>query len=283
MVNANDAVIAWQPTNWNGESALVSTSHGWKAIVSLDRGRLMHFGPADRDVNLLLAPPARSNSNIPGGHRLWLGPQATWAKIWPPPKEWELSGPESYTTGGGMLRMPMVDTGDGWPRLTRTYQWAGAQLVCGAEMRGGTRPAQFIQIFQMSGTTLVELTVQPEFAAPHGYVLLPSGPVTQFTADFSPPPPVSLNGPNLTLRHQPGLVLKTGYRPQALTGRDGGFALRVSRGAQTGIVAGEPDRGFFTQVYLGGNEPFIELEQLSPLFSPGASASFAIVLEGGRP
>jgi hypothetical protein len=243
----------------------------------------MYFGPADRDFNLLLAPPELSNSNIPGGHRLWLGPQVTWAKIWPPPKEWELSGPESHTTGGGRLRLLMADAGDGWPRLTRTYQWAGAQLICGAEMHGGTRPAQFIQIFQMSATTLVETAIQPEPAAPHGYVLLPSGPVTQFTTDFPPPLPVTLHGHNLTLRHQPGLILKTGYRPQALTGRDRGFALRVSRGEQTGTVVAEPDRGFFTQVYLGGVEPFIELEQLSPLFSPGGSASFAIGLEGSRP
>ncbi|MEO6996191.1 MAG: hypothetical protein ABI273_21490, partial [Lacunisphaera sp.] len=57
----------------------------------------------------------------------------------------------------------------------------------------------------------------------------------------------------------------------------------IRRGEQHGIVASEPDAGFFTQVYLSGRESFIELEQLSPAFSPGTSASFAIELEGDEP
>jgi hypothetical protein len=272
----------WQPTTWNDEPALVSTSLGWRAIVSLARGRLIHFGPADGEVNLLLAPPTRSNPNLLGGHRLWLGPQAMWATIWPPPKSWELSGPESYTTDGGVLRMPMADAGDGWPRLTRTYHWEGARLVCGAEMHGGNRPAQFIQIFQVPSSTEITVSVQPDAAAPHGYVLLPSGPVTHFTADFSPPPHATLAGRLLTLRHRPGFILKIGCPPQTVTGRNGGFVLRVSRGTLTGTMADEPDRGFYTQIYLGGDTPLIELEQLSPLFAPKADATFTTVLEAVR-
>lgn len=273
----------WNATTWNGEKALASTSHDWRAVVSLERGRLMHFGPADSDVNLLLAPATRQNPNLLGGHRLWLGPQATWAKIWPPPPAWEYGGPESQAIDGGVLRLTMADAGDGWPRLIRTYHWAGARLVCGAEMRGGTRPAQFIHIFQVPHAMEVDVTARPDDAAPHGHVLLPSGSTPVFTTDFPPPPHVTRTGTGLTLRHRPGLILKSGHRPQPLTGRINGFSLRVSRGPQTGTVVAEPDRGFFTQVYLGGGEPFIELEQLSPLFSPGAGASFSVILEAERP
>ena len=47
----------------NGEKAVVSVSQGWKAVISLERSRLMYFGAADRDFNLLLAMVALS-----GGH-----------------------------------------------------------------------------------------------------------------------------------------------------------------------------------------------------------------------
>jgi hypothetical protein len=280
VAQAAGTTTGWQPTNWQGERALVSVSHGWKAIVSLERGRLMFFGPAGRDLNLVLAPPARDNSSTWGGHRLWLGPQATWAKTWPPPKVWESSGPESYTTDGDVLRMPMADAGDGWPRLSRTYHWEGARLVCGAELHGGRRSAQFVHIIQVPNDTVVETFPQPDPVAPRGYVLLPSTSTPRHMTEFPPPAQVVPRDSGLTLRNQGG-ILKAGFRPQTLTGRIGALSLRVSRGIQTGQVVAEPDQGFFTQVYLGGKEPFIELEQLSPAFAPDTPASFAIVLEGG--
>lgn len=271
----------WNTTTWNGEKAFASTSLGWKAVVSLERGRLMLFGPADRDINLLFIPPTRGNGSTLGGHRLWLGPQATWAKVWPPPAQWESTGAESCTTDGGVLRLTMADAGDGWPRLTRTYQWAGARLVCGAEMRGGTRPAQFIQIFQVSSQTTVSARAQPAENYPAGYVQLLFSP-HPVAARFETPPQVTLAGDALTLRHTGG-VMKLGFRPQTLVGRAGDFTLAVGRGAPSGAVVAEPDEGFFTQVYLSNAvEGFIELEQVSPLFSPGAGASFSVILEAAR-
>ena len=272
----------WNPTKWNGEKAFVSTSLGWMAVVSLERGRLMYFGAADRDLNLLLAPGSRANPNLLGGHRLWLGPQATWPQGWPPPAAWEYSEPESFTSADGLLRMLMPDAGDGWPRLTRTYRWDGAKLVCGAELAGGTRPAQIVHIFQMPVATVVSARAQPEDDFPAGYVQLPStaGP---FAARFPAPPHVSRQDNSLSLRHADAVV-KLGFRPQPLAGHASEGSLLVRRGPPAGPVAGEPDEGFFTQVYLSGeNERFIELEQLSPLFSPGAGASFAVILEAARP
>jgi len=267
----------WQPVTWNGEPALVSTSQGVKAIVSLERSRLMYFGPAERDANLLLAPPTRENRNVLGGHRLWLGPQSTWtAGFWPPPAAWEYSAPESQTVADGRLRLLMPDAGHGWPRLTRTYHWVGASLVCGAELHGGTRAAQAIHILQVPSIMVVSVLAQPDGGHPQGYVLLPSsaGP---FAADFTPPPHVSRTGHALRLT-QHDTVGKLGFRPQFLAGSTGRLSLRVDRGAVSGEVAGEPDQGFLTQVYLGGREPFIELEQLSPLFAAGQAARFEILL-----
>jgi hypothetical protein len=268
----------WQSTTWNGERAFVSTALGWKAVVSLDRGRLMYFGAATRELNLLLAPPSRANRDVLGGHRLWLGPQATWAKGWPPPDAWEYSAPESFANAGGVLRLLMPTAGDGWPRLTRTYRWDGPRLVCGAEISGGTRAAQIIQIFQVPPHTIIAALARPEEKFPSGYVELPStaGP---FAARFAQPRHVTRADNALTLRHT-GEVVKCGFRPQVLTGTAGDFVLLVRREAQSGTPAGEPDEGFFSQVYLSsGEQGFIELEQLSPLFAPGTGASFATVLE----
>ncbi len=268
----------WQVATWNGERALVSTAQGWKAVVSLDRGRLMYFGVANREVNLLLAPPSRANRDVLGGHRLWLGPQATWAKFWPPPAAWEYSAPESYTIAGGALRLIMPDAGDGWPRLTRTYCWDGPRLVCGAEISGGTRAAQIIQIFQVPTHTLVTVQAQPEKDFPAGYVELPStaGP---FAARFPQPQQVTRRTDNLVLRHN-GEVVKLGFRPQPLLGTADDFILHVRRATPAGPAAGEPDEGFYSQVYLSnGGQGFIELEQLSPLFAAGSAGAFATVLE----
>ncbi len=269
----------WQPAEWHGERALVSTSPGWKAIVSLERGRLMHFGPGDTDTNLLFAPTTRDDPAGWGGHRVWLGPQASWPAIWPPPDPWEHSGPESFTVIDGILRLKMKETGGGWPRLTRTYQWVDTRLVCGVELSGGTRSVQIIQIVQVPKTSTVDVVPQPDKKASHGYVLLPSSADSRLTTDFAPPPHATVAGAGLVLRHV-GLVKKLGFPPQTLIAHERGFELRVSREVQNGMVAGEPDAGYSTQLYLGGPEPFIELEQLSPIFSTSAPVSFTMGLEG---
>lgn len=271
----------WTTTTWLGEPAWESRSAGWRAVVSVARARLMHFGPDGRDVNLLLAPATRENRNRLGGHRLWLGPQSEWRGGWPPPAAWEYRQPESVAQEAGVLRLVMPSTGDDWPQLVRTYHWDGAALVCGAEFTGGTRPAQFVQILQVPATMLVSATVRPEPGFEAGYVRLAStaGP---FAVRFPPPAHASLAGDTLTLRHTGG-VGKFGFRPQPLTGVLDGYELVVTRGAQSGEVVGEPDKGFHAQVYLSGNEePFMEIEQLSPLFAPGRPARFEMVLSGRK-
>jgi hypothetical protein len=278
-LGARLAGAEWSPITWNREAAYASSSAGWRAVVSVVRGRLMHFGPAGSDLNLLLAPTGTINRNRLGGHRLWLGPQAEWPHGWPPPDAWEYRAPESVATEAGVLRLAMPPTGDAWPRLTRTYHWDGASLVCGAEFSGGTRPAQFVHILQVRPGMTVSAEARPEESFPAGYVLLPST-AGSFSARFTPPPHVTRTGDALTLGHT-GVVAKLGFRPQTLAGRIDGHELRVSRGAQTGVIVRDPDEGFHTQVYLSeAGEAFAELEQLSPLFSPGPMARFEIVLTG---
>jgi len=271
----------WTSTTWHGESAWESRSAGWRAVVSVTRARLMHFGPDGSDVNLLLAPETRANRNRLGGHRLWLGPQSEWPGFWPPPAAWEYQEAETVTGEAGVLRLAMAPTGEAWPRLVRTYHWDGAALVCGAEISGGTHPAQFVHILQVPSATTVRATVHPAEGYPAGYVRLLSsaGP---FAARFAPPPHASLAGDALTLRHI-DTVGKYGFRPQTLTGARGGYELIVARGAQRGEVVDEPDEGFHSQVYLSeGGESFVEIEQLSPRFAAGKPARFEMVLSGRK-
>ncbi len=280
--HAGEKTETWQPVVWNGERALIANAPGWKAIVSLERGRLVHFGPSGSDTNLLFATSTRQDPLGWGGHRIWLGPQRTWAGGWPPPAAWEHSGAESFTvTDTGTLRLVLPDAGQGWPRLTRTYQWSGARLLCGVELSGGTRDAQIIQIVQVPKSALVDVVPQPSKTAPHGYVQLPSVATPEFTANFTAPPHVTPSGAKLTLRHL-STVQKLGFPPQTLTAHQQTFSLAVARDGQSGNAVNEPDAGFFTQVYLGGNEGFIELEQLTPAFSPNTLTAFTISIEGSR-
>jgi hypothetical protein len=83
----------------------------------------------------------------------------------------------------------------------------------------------------------------------------------------------------MQLTHR-GTAEKLGFVPQALRGELNGRVLLVEKGHFTGSPAGEPDAGFLTQVYLGSRDPFVELEQLSPLCRAGETAIFEVVIEG---
>ncbi|HYF73859.1 MAG TPA: hypothetical protein VD864_13605, partial [Nocardioides sp.] len=63
---------AWQETTWRGEAAFEASAGGWRAFVSVERARLVHFGPADEAVNLLFETERRDHPQGWGGHRVWL-------------------------------------------------------------------------------------------------------------------------------------------------------------------------------------------------------------------
>lgn len=276
------AANTWLPIQWNGEDALASSSGDWKAIVSLPRARLVHFGPANRDLNLLFATSTRDHPAGWAGLRLWLGPQKAWAVIWPPPAVWEHGAAARVTEVDGRLELALASAGDGWPDLTRTYAWDGPRLVCGAVLHGGTRDAQVIHIVQVPQRAVIsaKATAEREYLA--GYVRLPSA-VSPFTATFAALEHVTRHGNDLELRH----LLRTeklGFRPQPLAAHLDGYTLHVARGPELGRRVADPDEGFHTQVYLGrADEPFIELEQLTSTWSPDTPASAAIILSADRP
>lgn len=270
----------WRPVDWNDERALRSTAEGWQAIVSLDRGRLVHFGPADTNENLLFAPATRDHPNGWGGHRVWLGPQADWTHGWPPPPAWEHSAAEVVKGYGPVLELAPASAGEGWPSFQRSYRWERGRLVCGVHLRDdGSRDAQVVQILQMPTTVRVEARLQPSMDWPAGYVGLAAGDRRRLATLAEPPAHARVDGNRLQLRHL-GVVEKLGFRPHALRGRIGLHTIIVSRGESAGQAVAEPDAGFLTQVYLGGLEPFAELEQLSPLWRAGTKAVFEMVIQG---
>lgn len=278
------AADVWSPVRWNGEQAYVATTATLKAIVSIERGRLVHLSPADSDDNLLFAPATRNEPTGWGGHRVWLGPQLTWRATWPPPAAWEKSAAEQVRADGARLELAMPDAGDGWPRLTRVYAIVAGRLACGVRVSGGgTRDAQVVQILQTLPKTTVDLRPAPGAAAPLGFLLAP--PISGRTHALVP----TADTEQMT-RTETGVRLryitkmeKLAFPPQEIVAHSDAVTLRVARGQTRGTEVGAPDEGFYTQVYLGDNHaPFVELEQLSPLWKAGEPAEFGTIIQLGE-
>src|SRR5437763_639049 len=83
LLGTSQAEPQWSKMTWAGEAAWEASSSGWTAVVSAERGRLVSIAPVETGDNLLFTSPKDSISW--GGHRCWLGPQAGWKSIWPPP------------------------------------------------------------------------------------------------------------------------------------------------------------------------------------------------------
>lgn len=267
----------WHPLTWNGERAFVADSGQWRAIVSADRARLVYFGAAGREHNLLFAPAERNGPHGWGGHRLWLGPQSLWN--WPPPAAWESSPAKAVAEQGGRLIVTLPEAGDGYPSLVHEYYWGPDGLHCNARISGGTRAVQIIHIVQVPDrVTVRSIQAPPTAYAPRGYVQVHLGRTPSPQPNFAAPGQVTPASDGLQL-HFTGVMEKLGFPPQPLHGVVDGQGLRVERGTITGAVGATPDEGFSTQVYLGRPDgPLIELEQLSPYFRPGQPASFEIVI-----
>ncbi len=273
----------WHETRWRGERAYYSFSGSgrWRALVSVDRARLVEFGPGDRpEINLLWVPDDRTHPAGWGGHRLWLGPQKDWPGGWPPPAAWEKS-PGIPSIKGGTLTLKLPKTGNPWPDLVRTYRWDGEALVCGARIHEGEIPAQVVHIFQMPVETKVKVDNVAEVAGTFVDMihLAQPGKSEAVTVDALPPH-LEREGAGLVFRHL-GVAEKLGFLPRPLRGRIHGLTLTVDRGVLDGLPCGEPDKGFDTHLFLGSHEPFVELEQLSPLLKAGTPGrGFEAVIRG---
>jgi len=274
---ADAATEQWAEATWNGEHAFAAIAGSWKAVVSVERGRLVYLGDAGTGRNLLFAPATRDTADGWGGHRVWCGPQDRWPGGWPPPKAWEHSA-AAVTADGPRLILTMPDSPDGWPRITREYFWSDGVLHCRVRLTGGNRDAQVIQIVQAPASAEVEVSAARSAKAARGYVQVHLGRKPSPRYDFPPPPQVLVDGESLRLKFT-GAMEKFGFTPQPLRARIAGTTLVLSRGASDGAVAGVPDDGYLTQVYLGeSRSALIELEQLSPLWRGGTEAAFEILL-----
>ena len=239
----------------------------------------MHFSRAAGN-NLLFSPPTRTEPHGWGGHRVWLGPQSSWSSPWPPPAAWEHSAAERVTIDKNRLEFAIPPASDGWPSFTRVYRWEGERLHCGVAIAaGGTRDFQVVHIVQMPVGTEITARLLPKPGSKNGYIGLPRGGRSAAAELTEPPPQAVIEGHLIRLTHRRE-VEKLGFVPQPLLGRIGETTLQVNRGAFTGSAISEPDGGFFTQVYLGAEEPFVELEQLSPLWKRGTAVAAEIILEG---
>lgn len=270
---------AWTALQWKGETAYALATPAWRAVVSVERGRLVHFGPADAEANLLLTPEVRGNDTGWGGHRAWLGPQATWPVVWPPPAAWEQSGAESAKAKGAHLELTVPDAGGDWARLTRVYELTDGKLACTIRVRGGKRSAQVMQILQLPKGSEVELQARPTAEFPQGYVRLfgTKGPTLE--TEFKQPSVVARTGDTVKMRFT-NEVEKLGFAPQAILAHVGWHTLRLSRGADRGRAVGTPDAGHYTQAYCGTSySQFVEIEQMSPEWAAGEDAETTMVLE----
>lgn len=272
-------VGAWEATTWNGERAFVAVARDWRAIVSVERGRLVYFGPAADERNVLFAPATRGDPAGWGGHRVWLGPQADWAGGWPPATAWERAAAAEVAIRGPALVLTLPPSGGGWPDVVREYFWEDETLHCRARFSGGRRPAQFIHILQVRPEVVVTLQARPTPTVPRGYVQLHLGRTPSPQAVFPLPPHVSgSSGSERQLRFL-NRTEKLGFVAQPIVGELGPIALEVGRGAAAGRVVSTPDEGYVTQVYLGsGENQLIELEQLSPLYPPGEPVMFELLV-----
>ena len=266
----------WTVTTWNGERAFAIVTTDWRAIVSVERGRLVHFGPAEPDAgNLLLEVPTRDDERGWAGHRVWLGPQELWG--WPPPAAWESSAAADVKVVGDRLELVMPETGQGYPPLTRIYEIAGKRLACRvAVAAGGTKAVQVIQILPPPPETKVELRTAPSAQGPRGYFRVSEFSGPRFQPDFPRPEGIE-EVPGGVVLSVASKADKLAFPPQTLVARIGAYRLSLAFGECRGPEAATPDDGFYTQVYTGHPSfPVVELEQFSPQWQAGAAGEFTM-------
>lgn len=277
---------AWQSTRWNGEIAWVADSGEWRAIVSVDRARLIYLGPKTGDTNLLYAPPLPQEYFRPrGGHIFWLGPQAEWTGqwgTWPPPAEWEQQAAAYARPERRSLHLTLPRPDKKRPQLKRSYRWENDTLLCEVSWSGGTGDYQAIQILQLPLHATVDAKRLAETTP--GFVRFDTKGKQGFEATVLGAEIALISDETARLAEDGGSS-KFGFRPHTLDAHIASYGLELGRGTMQGVVLNSPDRGFETQVYLGGKKhPFVEIEQLTPrLKNRGDTAnSFTISLKPRR-
>lgn len=278
----------WQTVRWHGEDARSSVQGEVCAVVSLARARLIYLGAADGSLNLLDAPvPATtplgpSDSPDWGGHRFWLGPQKRW--VWPAPVEWEHEKAAMVGEAGGVLVVEHQRHDPAYPALTREYAWDGAKLRCTVRWKADGRP--YFGMHVVAVNTPFQVTARRVVwdEVPEGVVdVQMTGPVVKGMIKHRA---ITATQDAITVTAGRG-VAKCGFVVQTLAvDRPQGWRLSVQPGPYTGLVLESPDKGYLSQVWVGGPEvPLAELEQLTPylLGDAAGNCSSTIFLEATPP
>ena len=251
----------WHAVTWFGEKAWESTSSGWTAIVSEEKARLVCIKEIGEHENLLYTQTDGIFSK--GGHRCWLGPQTQWKISWPPPDDWENTHAAQIKISEDLLTLIHSNHDKNYPELSRTYQWEKGILHCTVKWQSDEYFV--IQIFQIPPGSMVHIqrTIQSEL--PLGYALPPIHEHPMFHTDREIAAGMSkIEGDTITLWYG-YLAEKIAVAPQVITAEIGNYQLKISRGQMTENTT-VPERGLLTQVFMGDwMDPFIELEQLSPI------------------
>jgi hypothetical protein len=285
------AVVAepvWQTVQWRGEDARASKQGGVCAVVSLARARLIYLGAADGSLNLLDAPvPAVAPTNASdspdwGGHRFWLGPQKRW--VWPAPVEWEHAAAAEVDEHDGVLTVVHQRKDPAYPTLTREYAWDGARLRCTVRWRADGRPYFGMHVIPVNTPFVVTARRVVWEEVPEGIVdVQMTGPVTRGLLKH---PAIAAKDDTVVVTAGRKMA-KVGFVVQTLAvERPQGWRLAVHPGPHTGLELESPDKGYLSQVWVGGSDvPLAELEQLTPylLGDAAGNSSSTIFLEATPP
>ncbi len=260
----------WIATSWRDSPAWSSSVAGWTAVVCPALGRLVSLQPdgGPEFLQVVAGTPGDLRASggalgVLGGHQCWLGPQSGWD--WPPPAGWERAAAELSETAGGTLRLAFTAVSP-WPTLQRSYRWDGAVLVATVAW-DAPRPAFAMQLLSLQPAVQMSVRRTVEDGLPHGFAVRTpaSGLAIERVFDL-PIAGIDIDGVWLRLVRANGWV-KVHAAEQALTASLGSANISITRGASKGRRIGEPDHGLVSQVFIGADSPYVEIEQMSPVLS----------------
>lgn len=260
----------WKPVSTPSGTVWRADRGAWRAEVEPSRGRLTFLGKID-GKNLLNRPRVPVNNLDFGGHRLWLGPQAEWTPIWPPPANWESAPAASVRLlKSGWLEVLSPVGPKGEAAIRRSYRWSREGLFASSVSWKETSSLgrQAMNILQVENSATVLARAKPSAHAPLGFARIPTEAGQVVETKIARPRVAFIRGNQVFLRRG-GNQEKLGFLPQPLTARWRTVELIMHPGRVWGLVGSEPDDGFRSQVYLGSDEwPVLEIEQFTPRLRP---------------
>jgi hypothetical protein len=273
----------WSRICWNDEPAWQSECRGWKAVVSVARGRLVFWGRSGGENILYVSRKAEplntSDPNPPswGGHRVWLGPQSLWNSGWPPPRSWEYAPAQKVGVGEGKLSLGVAATGV-FPGWIRSYVWKEGALQNSVEWDGASRALYAFQVFALRPEVCARVNAPVSAQLPKGMALLPIWERPGVRRQFDLPLACVTRKGDVVIVNVTKQRQRIGVPAVDIDCLSpwGNFSVRRLAEGE-GIPA---EDGLETQIYAGdANSFFLEVEQLSLLMkSRHGPARFTVVL-----